>query len=106
VRLLGEPVHRLGHAIEEEGLSLFLAAVAVGRCHQFFGLGHRQRGEKLGETELQRAAQPDVEEIRQIGVADVVVVGRVGGDQFIAAYGLRSSVVLGCVTRCRRERCG
>jgi hypothetical protein len=50
VRLLGEPVHRLGHAIEEEGLGLLLAAVAVGRCHQFFGLGHGQRGEKIGEN--------------------------------------------------------
>jgi hypothetical protein len=81
MRLLGEPVHGLRHAIEEKGLSLLLAAVTVGRCHQFLGLGHRERGEKLGESGLQRATQPNVEEIREVGVADVVVVGWVGGNQ-------------------------
>jgi hypothetical protein len=65
MRLLGEPVHRLGHAIEKEGLGLLLAAVAVGRRHQFLGLGHGQRGEKVREKRAQRAAQPDVEEVRQ-----------------------------------------
>ena len=79
VRLLGEPVHRLRHAVEEERLRLLLAAVAVGRGHQFLGLGHGERGEEVGEDGLQRAAQPDVKEVRQVGVADVVVVGRVGG---------------------------
>jgi hypothetical protein len=45
VRLLGQAVHRLRHAVEEEGLGLLLAAVAVGRGHQFLGLGHGERGE-------------------------------------------------------------
>ena len=66
MRLLGEAVHRLRHAVEEECLRLLLAAVAVGRGHQLLGLGHSQRGEEVGEDGLQRAAQPDVEEIRQV----------------------------------------
>jgi hypothetical protein len=80
VRLFGEAVHRLRHAVQEELLGLFLAAVAVGRGDQFLGLGHGQRGEEVGKDGLERAAQPDVEEVREVGVADVVVVGRVGGD--------------------------
>ena len=85
VRLLGEAVHRLRHAVEEEGLGLLLAAVAVGRGDQFLGLGYGERGEEVGEDGLQRAAQPDVEEVRQVGVADVVVVGWVGGDDLVDA---------------------
>ena len=91
VRLLGEAVHRLRHAIEKEGLCLLLAAVAIGAGDQFLGLGYGERGEEVGEDGPQRAAQPDVEEVRQVGVADVVVVGRVGGDDLAAVIttGLR-----------------
>ena len=81
VRLLGKAVHRLRHAVEKERLCLFLAAVAVGRSDQLLGLWHGQRGEEVGEDRLQRAAQPDVEEVREIGIADVVVVGWIGGDK-------------------------
>ena len=80
VRLLGEAVHRLRHAVEEERLGLLLAAVAVWRRDQLLGLGHGERGEEVGKDRPQRAAQPDVEEVRQIGVADVVVVGRISRD--------------------------
>ena len=83
VRLLGEAVHRLRHAVEEERLRLLLAAVAVGRSDQLLGLGHGERGEEVGEDGLQRAAQPDVEEIRQVSVANVVVVWRIGGDDSV-----------------------
>jgi hypothetical protein len=50
MRLFGEPVHGLSHAIEEKGLSLLLAAVTVRSRHQFLGLGHGERGEKIGEN--------------------------------------------------------
>ena len=83
MRLLGEAVHRLCHAVKKERLRLLLAAVAVGRGDQFLGLGHGERGEEIGEDGLQRTAQPDVEEVRQIGIADVVVVGRVSRDKFV-----------------------
>ena len=49
MRLLGEAVHRLRHAVEEESLGLLLAAVAVGRGDQLLGLGHGERGEEIGE---------------------------------------------------------
>jgi hypothetical protein len=65
-----------------------LAAVAVGRGNQFFGLGHGQRGVQLGEDRPQAAAQPDVEEVGQVGVADVVVVRRVGGNDLVLAADL------------------
>ena len=83
VRLLGETVHRLRHAIEEEGLRLLLAAMAVRRGDQFLGLGHGERGEEIGKDRLQRAAQPDIEEIRKVSVADVVVVGRISGNDLV-----------------------
>ena len=47
--LLGQPVHGTGHAIHEEGFRRFLAAMAVGRSHQFFGLGHCQGGKETWE---------------------------------------------------------
>ena len=78
MRMFGEPMHRLRHTVEEECLRLLLAAVTVGRGDQFLGFGHGQCSEEVREDGLQGAAQPDVEEIRQVGVADVVVVRRVG----------------------------
>ena len=104
VRLLGEAVHRLRHAVEEERLGLLLAAVAVGRGDQFLGLGHGERGEEVGEDGLQRAAQPDVEEVREVGVADVVVVGRIGGDDLVRAERLRCGIRLRALSRGRRWR--
>ena len=71
VCLLGKAVHRLCHAVEEECLGLLFAAVAIGRGHQLLGLGHSERGEEVGEDRLQRAAQPDIKEIRQVSVADL-----------------------------------
>ena len=83
MRLFGKSVHGLRHAVEEEGLGLLLAAMAIGRGHQFLGFGHGERGKKIGKDWLQRAAQPDVEEIRQVSVADVVVVRWIGGDKLV-----------------------
>ena len=68
VRLLCEAVHRLRHSVQEECLRLLLAAVAVGSGDQLLRLGHGKRGEEVGEDGLQRAAQPDVEEVREVGV--------------------------------------
>ena len=77
VRLFGKTLHRLFHAVEEEGVRLFLAPVPVWSGYQFFGLRDGERGEEIGKDWTERAAQPDVEEVREVGVADVVVVGRV-----------------------------
>ena len=83
--MLGEAVHRLRHAVEKESLRLLLAAVAIGRGHQFLGLGHSKRGEEVRKDRLQRATQPDVEEVRQVGIADVVVVGWISRDDLGSA---------------------
>ncbi|MOA53496.1 hypothetical protein D3C78_1769640 [compost metagenome] len=47
--LLGQVVHRCGHAIEEEGFGLVLAAMAIWGGHQFLGLGHGHGGVQAGE---------------------------------------------------------
>ena len=88
VRLRGQVVHGGRHAVQKKHLCLFLAAVAVGRSHQLLGLGHSQRGVELGENGTQAAAHPDIKEVGQISVANVVVIRRVGGDDFVGADGL------------------
>ncbi|MNP79721.1 hypothetical protein D3C76_1776300 [compost metagenome] len=40
--LLGQTVHGGCHAVEEEGLSFFLAAMAVGRGYQLLGFRYCQ----------------------------------------------------------------
>ena len=50
MRLLGEAMHRLRHAIEEERLGLLLAAVAIGRGNQLLGLGHSSVAKRSGKT--------------------------------------------------------
>jgi hypothetical protein len=94
MHLRGEAVHRLRHTFEEKCLRLLLATVAIRCGYEFLGLGHGQRGEEVWEDGLQRATQPDVEEIRQVGVAYVVVVRRVGGDDLCIRHFLSSRIRL------------
>jgi len=68
------------HALHKEALGGLFAAVAVGGGNQLLSLGSGQRGVEVGKDRSERAEQPDVEEVGQIGIADVVVVGWVGGD--------------------------
>ena len=77
MRLLSEAMHRLSHSVEEERLCLLLTAMSVGGCNQFLDLGHGERGEQVGKDWPKRAAQPDIEEVREVCVTDVVVVGRI-----------------------------
>ena len=101
--LLGEAMHRLSHTVKEERLRLLLAAVAVGASDQLLRLWHGQRGEKVGEGRLQRAAQPDIEEIRQISVTDVVVIWRVSGNDLPGSNLLRLSINLLGIPNRRRH---
>ena len=64
---------------------LRLPDVPRRRSDQLLGLGHGKRGEEVGKDRPHRAAQPDVEEVRQVRVSDIVVVGRVGGVAFCAS---------------------
>ncbi|MBK8648946.1 MAG: hypothetical protein IPN16_20895 [Gemmatimonadetes bacterium] len=75
MRLLGQAVHRLRHTIEEERLRLVLAAVTVSPGDELLGLRHRKRGEEIREDRLERTAKPNIEEVRQIGIPNVVVIG-------------------------------
>ena len=71
---------RLAHACHEESLGGILSAVTVRGSHQLLVLRHQHTAEELRPDVPQRPAQPDIEEIREIGIADVVVVGRIGGN--------------------------
>ena len=68
-------------AVLEERLRAVLAVVAVRVGDELLGLRHEHRAQQVGVHAAQRAAQPDVEEVGEVGVADVVVVGRVRGDE-------------------------
>ena len=70
----------LRHSAEEEGLRGLLAAVPVRCSNKLFGFRHRECVEQIWKHWLQRAAEPEVEEVRQVRVSYVVVVWRVGGD--------------------------
>ena len=68
------------HAVLEEIARLFHAAVeAVGRGDQLLRLGHEHGAEEFGIGAFQRLPHPDVEKVGEVGIADVVVIGRVGG---------------------------
>ena len=87
---------------KEERFRLFLfATMAVGCRDQFFGLGYGQCGEEVGKHGAQRAAQPDIEEVRKVSIANVVVVRWVGGDDhylvlkvWLAALALRAAQLM------------
>jgi hypothetical protein len=69
VSLLGKAVHGCLHAGEEKTLGFFLAAVAVGCCDKFVGLGNGEGAEKIGIDRPQGSAEPDVEEVRKVCIA-------------------------------------
>ena len=68
--------HGAADAVREEPLRLLPAAVAVGVRHEFPVLRREDAAEQVEMDASERAAQPD--EIRQIRIADIVVIGRVG----------------------------
>ena len=68
------------HTILKEVPCFFGTALkAVGRCHQFFRLGHQHGTEQFGVSFFEGLPHPDVEEIGQVCIADVVIIGRIGG---------------------------
>ncbi len=74
MRLLGEAVHRLRHSVEKEGLCLLPCCRGDMGARPTPQPLARQAWRRDWENWLQRTAQPNVEEIRQVRVADVVVV--------------------------------
>ena len=75
--LFCEATHGFGHPIHKEGLGRFLRAVTIGSRDQFFGLRDGNRGEEGGQDWFQGAAEPDVEEVGEVSVTDIIVVGRI-----------------------------
>ena len=61
--------------------SLFPCRYGVATNSSAFRNG--ERGEEVGKDWTERAAQPDVEEVREVSVADVVVVRRVCGNELV-----------------------
>ena len=63
------------HAIFEELLRPLLASFETIRsCHQLFCFGHKHRAEELWIRVLDRPAEPNVEEIREICIPNIVVI--------------------------------
>ena len=52
MRLFGQAVHGLRHAVQEECLCVLLAAMAVRGRDQLLGFGHGERCEEIGKTGL------------------------------------------------------
>ena len=85
MNFLSESLHCPLHAIHEEPFRVVFPSMAVRSGDQFLGLRYRQCSKQLREDRLQRATEPHVEEVRQLSVADVVVVGGVRTDNKPAA---------------------
>ncbi|MNP34495.1 hypothetical protein D3C76_1277840 [compost metagenome] len=81
--LLGEVMHGCGHTVKEERLRLVLATMSVRGGDQLLSLRYCQGGIQIRENRPQYTAQPDIEKVREIGVADIVVVGWICGDKFV-----------------------
>ncbi|PDW04125.1 hypothetical protein CJ255_05385 [Candidatus Viridilinea mediisalina] len=64
----------------KEVLCCLAPAVAEGFGDQFGGLGHQHGAKEFRVDPAQCATEPDVEEVAEIGVGYVVVVGWIGGD--------------------------
>ena len=80
------------HAFYKESFCVLLSAVTVRSGDQLLVLGHDERGEKVGKDRSKRPPQPDVEEVGQVGIADIVVVRRVGRDELVRACRLSRRV--------------
>ena len=91
------------HSVLKEIPSFFGAALkAVGGRHQFFCLGHQHGAEQLGVGVFQRLPHPDIEEIGQVCIADVVIIGRVRGNHNVpqAAVALCVKLTNFCIPLC------
>ena len=61
------------------GAERMIGKSATKACYQFLCLGHQHGAEQLGVGVFQRLPHPDVEEIGQICIADVIIVRRISG---------------------------
>ena len=84
---LAQALESLSQSVLEEPLGRPAVAVeAVWRGDELLPLWGQHGREDLRMNVAQRAAEPDIEEVRQIRVADVVVVRRVGADERVVVW--------------------
>ncbi len=55
-----------------------MPAVEVRTCYQFFGLGHKQSPKQVGIDGLKGASHPDIKEIGEVSVINIIIIRRVG----------------------------
>jgi NAD+ diphosphatase len=83
VGLLTHPGEGCTETLFEELPRLLFATVeAVGRRDELRRFGDKHRPENIRVNAAERTSQPHVEEVREISVAYVVVVGRIGRDDW------------------------
>jgi hypothetical protein len=91
--LLGQVVHGRGHAVQKEGFGL--PCRRGGRAWPPAPRPWARPPWRTGrEDGLQALAQPDIEEIGQIGVSDVVVVRRISRNKLPRTSGLICRIYL------------
>ena len=84
---LAHPGESCAEPVFEMGFSLGLVATEPVRGrHELGGLRSHKRPEEIRVDRAERAAQPDVEEVGEVRVADVVVVGRIRRDHAWAPH--------------------
>ena len=74
---LGTIAGGLTFFLAPESLSPLARAVAGWRGDELLLFGDRDRREKIREDLPQRLAHPDIEKIRQVSIANIVIVWRV-----------------------------
>src|SRR5438094_3158925 len=67
--------------LEESFCLLLVASKTIRRCHQLLSFGREQCTEETGIDHAERTPQPHIEEIREVSVADIVVVWRIRADK-------------------------
>ena len=77
VGLRSDAGHRLGHPLEEKVFCSLTSPMAMRSGDKLIGFRNCQRGKQRREYPFERSTQPDVEKVRQVRVADVVVVRRI-----------------------------
>ena len=75
--MLCNAMHGLRHTIKEKFFRIFLAPMSVWRSNKFLHLGNRKSRKKLWENRTKRPAHPEIKEVRQIRITNVIVVWRI-----------------------------
>jgi hypothetical protein len=75
--LIRETLDGTRHPAQEETFGSIRPAVSGWRSHEFFGFWNRKRCEDIWKYLLYAPPKPNIEKVREVCVANVVVVRRV-----------------------------